>query len=436
MSDLAMRDDDLAPDPHLRRMLAHALDADVDARPAAATRAAILAAAHRAVAEPTRAERPAAATGLSAWLLHWLDRLLPRASMTWTAALATVALATFITLMWQGEPVPQAQPDGDPAALQGRAPVAEKAPASGMAPPAAPAPAESTAAPAAPSVAQVQPVEAERQARARSEAARAPSREEAAPPVPPQARSPAAVPAPVEQAAGSAGAASERADAPASPPAAGAAPAAPPPPAAVQAPRKAESRAATSPPASAAPAPAAAPAAPPAPAPAVAAAPAAPVPPPQAARAPDPVPLNRAEPAPGASSAVAGAAPQTKEFRREAPGDALHRAAAWQRWTQVRLAAAQGPALMLNRVQAEELTVLLSAVLPAADAPARDAALPTAVDGRLTLLQDGRPLGTLELGGSGVRWHAAGAAPVFAEPSPAALQALRAWLAQAEGRAR
>lgn len=101
----------------------------------------------------------------------------------------------------------------------------------------------------------------------------------------------------------------------------------------------------------------------------------------------------------------------------------------------MRLAGVQGQALTLDRARAQDLTALLSAVLPAADAPARDAALPAAVDGRLTLLQDGRSLGTLEMGGSGLRWHAAGAAPVFAEPPPAALQALRAWLAQAPDRA-
>lgn len=137
-----------------------------------------------------------------------------------------------------------------------------------------------------------------------------------------------------------------------------------------------------------------------------------------------------------AAPGAAGSTAHLQESRVDAPAAAPRGPEPWQRWTQVRIAEAQGQVWTLDRARAEDLTALLSAVLPAADTPARDAALPAAADGRLTLLQDGRPLGTLELGGSGVRWHAAGAAPVFAAPSPAALQALRVWLAQASSRAR
>lgn len=140
--------------------------------------------------------------------------------------------------------------------------------------------------------------------------------------------------------------------------------------------------------------------------------------------------------APAAPGAAGGTASHLQEPRADVPAAAPRMPEPWQRWTQVRIAEAQGQVLTLDRARAEDLTALLAAVLPAADTPARDAALPAAADGRLTLLQDGRPLGTLELGGNGVRWHAAGAAPVFAEPSPAALQALRVWLAQASSRAR
>ena len=126
--------------------------------------------------------------------------------------------------------------------------------------------------------------------------------------------------------------------------------------------------------------------------------------------------------------------------RQEAPSAASSAAPAavsplpaegWQRWTHVRVADAQGRVQALDRSQAAALAPLLSGVVPAPGSAASDAALPAAVDWRLTLLQGGRALGTLELGGSGVRWHAAGAAPVFGAPPPEALQALRAWLAQA-----
>ncbi|RYF67097.1 MAG: hypothetical protein EOO29_37540, partial [Comamonadaceae bacterium] len=113
--------DDLRPDPHLRRMLDQAPDADP--RPAEATRATILATAHRAVTAPMAAHGASAqVAGVSGALLRWLDRLLPRFSAPWTVALATVVLASFITLMWHGEPVPQAQPDGGMAPALRRAP--------------------------------------------------------------------------------------------------------------------------------------------------------------------------------------------------------------------------------------------------------------------------------------------------------------------------
>lgn len=110
----------------------------------------------------------------------------------------------------------------------------------------------------------------------------------------------------------------------------------------------------------------------------------------------------------------------------EADASASH----WRGWTDLRLAEAGGASHRLNRAQATELGNALAAVMPAATAARSDAALPGTVDWRVTLEQQGRVLGTLELGGGAVRWHAQGAAPVLATPAPAAMQALRDALAR------
>ncbi|MDA7416849.1 hypothetical protein PGB34_10775 [Xenophilus arseniciresistens] len=340
MSQAPNAHDDLAPDARWQRMLDHAPDAQV--QPSAATRAAILEAAHRAVQAP--AAKPVAG-GTSFFLLRWLDRLLPRASAPWSAALATVVMAFFITLIWQGEPVPQAQPDGDRAALSREAPQAEMAPPAAPAAPApmpqaAPAPATSAPGPAAVEPAPAQPAAPNAEA-SREQHKRAPPPAE---PAAPQAR----LRAPIESQRDALEAGATAADA-----------------------RQAEARA---------PAPAAA--------------------------APPPAPI---------------AAPEFPS---------------WQQWTELQFTDAQGRSGTVPRERAAELTALLEQVLPLPRAEARDAALPASVDGRLTLRQGARVLGTLELGGNAVRWHAAGAAPAFALPPPAALSALRTWLAQAHERAR
>lgn len=117
------------PDEHLRQALRHAPDADVSAP--AYLRAQIVAAAHRSTAQPAAA-KPAS---------RWGARMVPR----WGAsgALATVALAGFIGLMWRGEtPAPMAD---KPAPVVAQAPARARASAPALALAPAPAPATSGA---------------------------------------------------------------------------------------------------------------------------------------------------------------------------------------------------------------------------------------------------------------------------------------------------
>jgi hypothetical protein len=133
-------------DARLRKALDQAPDADL--RPPVRTRDAIHAAAHGAVASARRRWWPA-----------------PGRRMPWSAALATVLLAGFITVLWQGQEVPgpgagrqqadvvASAPAPAPAAapppatdMQQRAP----APASAPPPTVATAPAAAPARPAAP----------------------------------------------------------------------------------------------------------------------------------------------------------------------------------------------------------------------------------------------------------------------------------------------
>lgn len=108
--------------------------------------------------------------------------------------------------------------------------------------------------------------------------------------------------------------------------------------------------------------------------------------------------------------------------------------AAWRDWTHLRISPASpvaAPARRVGRMEAPALAEALQAVMPATVAAPSDAALPAAVDWRLTLEAEGRVLGTLELGGDALRWQANGAAPVFATPAPAALRRLREALSSA-----
>ena len=95
-------------DARLARALEHAPDTLEPNQPASALRDAILRAAHEAVAVPP--PHPAVRSGgwaaLGSVWNRWMGGRMP-----WNAALATVLLAGFITLLWREEPVPPAQTD-------------------------------------------------------------------------------------------------------------------------------------------------------------------------------------------------------------------------------------------------------------------------------------------------------------------------------------
>ena len=442
-------DDDLQPDAVLRRMLANAPDAEL--QPREATRAAILKAAHEAVGGATAAPAMFAAdqhreSKPKGGLLHWLDRLLPRASAPWGAAFATVVLASFITLMWHGEPVPDGQPDSArqvpvPERAAPAAPAAESTASPPVAPANAPAgsdaPPSASASPAEPDVSSERPAPRTSAGAAASAPASEPANKQAS-------RLERATPA--QKSSDAAQSDERRAGKPDESVAVETQRRARPAPAAERA-REAEVLPPVPAPAQPAPAPAEVPA------PAVersrigelaAAPPAAPAPP-MASRAPASEPLAQqqerahvarpAAPPPmanrGAAAGDAPAAMAAPAAPRASAGEAGGGANGWQGWTDLRMAEAGGASHRLGRAQAGDLAGALGAVMPAATAARTDAALPGAVDWRVTLERQGRVLGTLELGGSAVRWHALGAAPVLATPSPAAMQALRQALERA-----
>ncbi|MDZ4358963.1 MAG: hypothetical protein U1B84_21500, partial [Variovorax sp.] len=127
-------DDDLH-DPRLRRALDHAPDRD--AVPAAHTRDAILKMAHNLAA----ASAPAAGPAVQA--APWWRRLFgggsPRSRMPWNAAFATVLVATFVTVLWHREPVPEAGLDGEAQVAGAPAPASAPPAQTAEAPVAAPA---------------------------------------------------------------------------------------------------------------------------------------------------------------------------------------------------------------------------------------------------------------------------------------------------------
>ena len=108
-------------DARLARALEHAPDTLEPAQPAAAMRDAILRAAHAAVETPQA--HPVATRGRDwrAGVAGVWGHLMGTGRMPWNAALATVLLASFITLLWRDEPVPSAQTDPPIAASPPRA---------------------------------------------------------------------------------------------------------------------------------------------------------------------------------------------------------------------------------------------------------------------------------------------------------------------------
>ena len=108
-------------DARLARALEHAPDTLQPAQPAAAMRDAILRAAHAAVDTPQTHPAAPPGRGWRAGVASVWNRLMGTGRMPWNAALATVLLAGFITLLWRDEPVPSAQTDPPIAASPPRA---------------------------------------------------------------------------------------------------------------------------------------------------------------------------------------------------------------------------------------------------------------------------------------------------------------------------
>ena len=108
-------------DARLARALEHAPDTLEPAQPAAAMRDAILRAAHAAVETPQAHPVATRGRGWRAGVAGVWGRLMGTGRMPWNAALATVLLAGFITLLWRDEPVPSAQTDPPIAASPPRA---------------------------------------------------------------------------------------------------------------------------------------------------------------------------------------------------------------------------------------------------------------------------------------------------------------------------
>ena len=407
-------------DPRLRRALDHAPDRD--AVPAAHTREAILKMAHNLAA----ASAPAAGPAVQA--APWWRRLFgggsPRSRMPWNAAFATVLVATFVTVLWHREPVPE-------AGLDGEAQVAS-APAPASAPP-APAPAQSAdapgqaASPVTPSAesaitADVPPPAAQRSEAPREvkeasklrdtretrEAREAPRRRETpvaasvqndearmlekAAPAAPVVPAPAAVPAPAPAAP-----AISSAPMPVSPPMADV---------------------------GQSPAPYAA--APPAPAPAAAAAA-----PPMQRESADPAPSFAAQG--GTSANVAGmqrraapvqAAPAAKAAPRAAT-EAMARGGftALDRWTTLDITRA-GTTTRQARGDTEGLAALVNSVARAATVSGGELVPP--VEARIELRRDGALLAVLEIAGDQVRWTPQpGGSAALGTPPAQTLDALR-----------
>ena len=108
-------------DARLARALEHAPDTLEPAQPAAAMRDAILRAAHAAVETPQTHPVAPPGRGWRAGVAGVWGHLMGTGRMPWNAALATVLLASFITLLWRDEPVPSAQTDPPIAASPPRA---------------------------------------------------------------------------------------------------------------------------------------------------------------------------------------------------------------------------------------------------------------------------------------------------------------------------
>jgi len=381
-------------DPALRRALDHAPDSE--ATPDPRTRDAILKMAHNLAATVPAAQNTVASTAAnSASAAPWWRRVFggggkPRSRMPWNAAFATVLLATFVTVLWHREPVPDAKLDGEARVAGAAAPAAAPPapapaqPAAEAAPPAEPplaaAPAPRPASPPS-AAAKKAPADQQKQAQAQRDAG-ADAVRRPAPPL-------QAAPAPV-------------APAPASPSAAVAEQAAP-----SRSDEQREERlenerrrayAAEAPAPAAAPAPAIAP------------------PPPQGdnASADASGALQRA-PAPRA------AVPKSV-LRAEGPAGFT----ALDRWTSFSFTGS-GAEVRHARGDIEGLPALVGTVARSATAPGEALAAP--VEARLSLYRGSTLVAVLEIAGGQVRWTPQpGGTALVGTPPAQALDALRALL--------
>lgn len=382
-------------DPALRRALDHAPDSE--ATPDPRTRDAILKMAHNLAATVPAAQNTVASTAAnSASAAPWWRRVFggggkPRSRMPWNAAFATVLLATFVTVLWHREPVPDAKLDGEARVAGAAAPAAAPPapapaqPAAEAAPPAEPplaaAPAPRPASPPS-AAAKKAPADQQKQAQAQRDAG-ADAVRRPAPPL-------QAAPAPV-------------APAPASPSAAVAEQAAPSRSDEQREERLENERRRAY--AAEAPAPAAAPA------PAIA-----PPPPPQGdnASADASGALQRA-PAPRA------AVPKSV-LRAEGPAGFT----ALDRWTSFSFTGS-GAEVRHARGDIEGLPALVGTVARSATAPGEALAAP--VEARLSLYRGSTLVAVLELAGGQVRWTPQpGGTALVGTPPAQALDALRALL--------
>ncbi|MGJ3701767.1 hypothetical protein [Variovorax sp. AFSI2.2] len=403
-------DDGTLRDPMLRRALDHA--PDHDALPDPRTRDAIRKMAHNLATVP--ATPPAVAA-------PWWRRLFggggeTHARMPWNAAFATVLVATFITVLWHREPVPDARLDGEAGVAS--APTAASAPAPAPVPP-APAPAPAPAQPA---------TEAARDAVSGGSPQRREDPVRRTAPAPAPSDKPAA-PAPVIAAAP-----------PPTPPSAPAV--APPSPApmaeqSAPAPRafpRAEERREENEPENRQRSPVAAGAPP-----AAAMAPAAPPSPRESADSSASPALSAAQRSASANSGTEASGALRQAPAARAPASAAAKASAedtsafsaLDRWTSLNLMRA-GQGVRQARGDTEGLAALVNAAARSATAPGAELAAP--VEARLELYRGATLLAVLEVAGDQVRWTpqaaGTGGGATVGTPPASTLAALRAVLAR------
>ena len=401
-------------DPVLRRALDHAPDSG--AMPDPRTRDAIRKMAHNLAPVPATVRLAAAP-----WWRRWFGGGETHARMPWNAAFATVLVATFVTVLWYREPIPDARLDGE-AQVGGAAapaPVQPSAPSPAVVAPEPQAPATRGAAPVPPAPQATEPARDtanEESAKSRGNALRKPApapagkqtgttqetdRKTSEVPPAPVLAAPAPAPAPESAAAPS----------PPSAPAAAASKVTPLPSIAEQSaaePRafpRTEDRSAAAPMAAAGPPPMQRERADSAPALSA-----------QRNANAEPSGALRQAPAPRAAVAAGAASPQGDT----SPFSALD---SWTSFNYVRA----GQAVRHVRGDVEGVAASVNSVARSATVPGSDLATP--VEARLELYRGTALLAVLEIAGDEVRWTPqAGGRPSVGTPPASALAALRALL--------